>query len=233
MPGLSSSLYIGLSGLQAQQAALGVVGHNIANVNTPGYTRQRADLTSNLSMTEGQLYFGTGVTLNAVQGIRDRFLDLQIYRETAKQSGADERYSGIAGIATTVGDTTNTGVSAQIQAFFQAFQDLASQPESTALRTNVVGKAQSMITALQSRYEMLDQQRNNADQSVGSLVTEVNTLTSTLFRRRKDRFEASALPAEAQFVPAFGIAVGDLNGDGTEDLFLSQNFTAISPSEVV
>ena len=84
MPGLNASLYLGLSGLQAQQSALSVVGQNIANVNTPGYTRQRADLSSNLSLTEGQLYFGTGVSLTSVQGIRDRFLDLQIYRETAK-----------------------------------------------------------------------------------------------------------------------------------------------------
>lgn len=180
MPGLTSSLYIGLSGLQAQQSALGVVGHNIANVNTPGYTRQRADLTSNRSMTEGELYFGTGVTLNTVQGIRDRFLDLQIYRETAKQSGASERYTGVAGIATTVGDTTNTGVAAQIQSFLQGFQELASQPENMALRTNVVGKAQNMITAFQNRYTLLAEQRNNADQSVGSLVTEVNTLTSQI-----------------------------------------------------
>jgi len=180
MPGLNSSLFIGLSGLQAQQAALSVVGHNIANVNTPGYTRQRADLTSNPSAVDGQVYFGTGVSLNAVQGIRDKFLDLQIYRETAKQMGASERYSGVYTVSTSLGDTSNTGIAAQIQSFFQGFQDLASQPESAALRTNVVGKAQSMITALQSQYSMLDSQRNSADQAVGSLVTQVNTLTDQI-----------------------------------------------------
>lgn len=180
MPGLNASLYLGLSGLQAQQAALGVVGQNIANVNTPGYTRQRADLSSNLSLPDGQLYFGTGVSLTSVQGIRDRFLDLQIYRETARQSGASERFAGLNAIATSLADTGTSGIGAQVQAFFQGFQDLSAQPESAALRTNLVNKAQGLVTALKTRYQLLEDQRNNADQAVRSLVTEVNTLTAQI-----------------------------------------------------
>jgi len=180
MPGLTSSLYVGLSGMQAQQAALGVVGHNIANVNTPGYTRERADLAANPSQMQGSLFFGSGVSLSTVTGIRDRFLDLQIYRESAKGAGATGRYTGVEAISSSVADTGPTGVGAQIQAFFQSFQSLATRPEDAALRTNVVGEAKSMITALQSRYTLLDAQRNIADQAVGSLVTEVNTLTSQI-----------------------------------------------------
>jgi flagellar hook-associated protein 1 len=180
MPGLSNSLYIGLSGLQAQQSALSVVGHNIANVNTPGYTRQRADLTSSQALVEGQVYFGTGVTLNSVQGIRDKFLDLQLYRENAKLTGASERDAGVNAVSTSLGDTTSSGIAAQIQAFFQGFQDLAAQPENAAFRTNLVGKAQTMISSLQTQYSLLDSQRNSDDQAVASLVTQVNTLTGQI-----------------------------------------------------
>ncbi len=180
MPGLNASLYLGLSGLQAQQAALSVVGHNIANVNTPGYTRQRADLTANQALVEGQVYFGTGVSLNAVQGIRDRFLDLQIYRETAKQSGASERFAGVDAVSTTLGDTGSTGTAAQIQSFFQGLQDLSTQPENGGLRVNLINKAETMISGLQSRYQLLDDQRNSADQAVASLVKEVNILTDQI-----------------------------------------------------
>ena len=180
MPGLNASLYLGLSGLQAQQAALNVVGHNIANVNTPGYTRQRADLSAGQSQVEGQIYFGTGVTLSSVQGIRDRFLDLQIYRETAKQTGADERYAAVNAISSSLGDTGSTGIAAQVQAFFQGFQDLSTNPENAAFRTSLLGKAQAMITGLQTKYRLLDDQRANADQSIGALVGEVNTLTGQI-----------------------------------------------------
>ncbi len=180
MPGLNASLYLGLSGLQAQQSALNVVGHNIANVNTPGYTRQRAILSSGLSTVEGDITYGQGTTVTSVQGIRDRFLNLQISRETAKQSGAETRYAGVNAVATTLGDTGATGISAQIQAFFQSFQDLATQPESAALRANVVGKAQAMISGLQTNYRALDDQRSNSDQAVAAMVGEVNTLTSQI-----------------------------------------------------
>jgi flagellar hook-associated protein 1 FlgK len=180
MPGLNSSLFIGLSGLQAQQSALNVVGHNIANANTPGYSRQVAGLTPNQSLSQGQVYFGTGVSLTSVQGVRDKFLDMQIFRESAKQTGASDRYTYVNAVSTTLGDSSSTGLAAQIQSFFQGFQSLAAQPESMALRTNVVGQAQNMISSLQTQYGMLDDQRNTADQAVGSLVTQINGLTDQI-----------------------------------------------------
>jgi len=67
------------------------------------------------------------------------------------------------------------------------------------------------------------------DRLQGAGVVEVNTLASMLFLNRGDHFEAVPLPAEAQLTPAFGICVGDLDGDGNEDVFLSQNFFATNP----
>ncbi len=180
MPGLNSSLNIALSGLQAQQSALNVVGHNIANVNTPGYTRQRANISSGQALIQGDVYYGSGANVTSVQGIRDRFLNLQITRETAKQSGADTRYTTVSAVSSSLGDTGATGISAKLQAFFQSFQDLAARPEDTSLRTNVVGKAQNLVSSLQTQYQMLDDQRSNADQTVGSLVGQVNTLANQI-----------------------------------------------------
>jgi flagellar hook-associated protein 1 FlgK len=180
MPGLSASLYVGLSGLQAQQSALNVVGHNIANVNTPGYTREVANLTSNQSLVQGQAYFGTGVSLNTVTSIRNKFLDLQIAQETAVQAGSADRYTGVSAVSNSLGDTSSAGIAAEIQTFFQGFQTLAGSPESSAVRTSVVSDAQSMINVFQSNYQLLDQQRSGANQAVGSLVTQVNTLTAQI-----------------------------------------------------
>ncbi len=180
MPGLNAGLYVGLSGLQAQQSALNVVGNNISNVNTPSYSRQVADLSSSQSLIQGGVYFGTGVGLNTVQGIRNQFLDLQLYNETAKHSGSSDRYAGLNAIAPVLGDSSSSGIAAQIQAFFQGFQALAAQPEDSSLRTNLIGRAQTMITGLQSQYRILEDQRNTADLSVKNLVSQVNNLTSQI-----------------------------------------------------
>jgi flagellar hook-associated protein 1 len=180
MPGLSSSLFIGLSGLQAQQSALNVVGNNIANVNTPGYTREIANLASNPSQVQGQINFGTGVSLDTVTSMRDKFLNLQITQATSAQAYATNCYTGVNTVSTTLGDSSTAGLASQITSFFEGFQTLAANPTSSANLTGVVGDAQSLISSLQTNYQMLAQQQNAANQSVGSLVSQVNTLTSQI-----------------------------------------------------
>lgn len=179
MPGLNSSLNIALSGLQATQASLNVVGHNIANINTPGYTRQMAVLTTNESQAYGGLQFGTGVTLQQITSVRNRFLDMQITQSTSKQAGADTRYSGVEAISPSFQDD-GTGLGSLVQKFFGGFQTLAANPEDGSARTNLLGQANNLITGMQSRYQMLEDQRKQADNNITSLVTEVNTLATQI-----------------------------------------------------
>jgi flagellar hook-associated protein 1 FlgK len=180
MPSLISSLYLGLTGLNTQQAALNVTGHNIANVNTPGYTRQRVDLGTTDSQLFGGAYFGAGATVTGVSGVRDRFLDLQMVMGQSQQAGSQTRYEGLQAVSSFLGDTSDTGLNTMVQNFFKGFQDLSSNPEDLALRQNVVGQAQSLVTALQSRYKQLDAQRTSANDAIASTVTQVNSLTSQI-----------------------------------------------------
>lgn len=180
MPGLTSSLNIGLSGLQAAQSALSVIGHNISNVNTPGYSRQRAILSSNDSQTFGALQFGTGVGLDNIFGVRDRFLEMQIVQATGRQKGSEVRFAGLEGISPVFEESGESGLGMLIQRFFQSFDELAARPEDGAVRRNVVGRAQSLVDGLKSRWNLLQEQRSQADRNVGSLVQEVNNLTSQI-----------------------------------------------------
>jgi flagellar hook-associated protein 1 len=180
MPGLNASLNIGLSGLQAAQGALTIVGHNIANVNTPNYSRQRADLSANAPQVFGSLEYGTGVNLENILGVRDKFLEMQITQSTSRQSGANTRYSGVEGISSVFQDDGTSGLSSLVQNFFESFQQLAARPEDSSIRTNVVGQAQSLVNGLKTRYQLLEDQRTQADQGIASTVTEVNTLTAQI-----------------------------------------------------
>ena len=177
MSGLSAGLNIGLSGLQASQTALDVVGHNISNINTPGYSRQQAVLTTNPSQAIGELQVGTGVNVSSIIGVRDKFLDMQITQSLSSQSGAQARHQGIAGIASAFQEDGSSGLNTQIQNFFAGFQQLAARPEDGSLRTNLVGSAQSMVTAFQSRYSMLTDQVSACNNQVGTLVSQINGIT--------------------------------------------------------
>jgi flagellar hook-associated protein 1 FlgK len=177
MPGLTAGLNIGLSGLNAAQNALDVIGHNISNVNTPGYSRQTANLSTSNSLAYGGITFGTGVTLAGVQAIRDQLLNMQITSSTSQQSGAQTRSSGLQTLSSVFTDDGTTGISSQLAAFFTSLQKVAAQPEDASLRTNLVGTAQSFLTTLQAKYGSLRDAQSTADQQVTTLVPQVNALT--------------------------------------------------------
>jgi flagellar hook-associated protein 1 FlgK len=180
MGNLTSSLNIGLSGLQASQEAMSVIGHNIANVNTPDYSQQQAELTTNPSSSLGGILFGTGVTVTSVQALRDQFLNLQVTQSLCNQSAAQTTYNGIQAVSSAFTDDGTTGLNTQINSFFSSLSTLAGNPTSAALSENVVGAAQSMLQEFQSSYQTVTGQITSANQQVGSLVPQINTLTSQI-----------------------------------------------------
>jgi flagellar hook-associated protein 1 FlgK len=176
MSDLGSSLRIGLSGLSAAQDGISVVGHNIANVNTPGYSRQSAIQSTNPSQNLGNVLYGTGVTVTAVQALRNQFLNLQVSSSTSAQAGAQTRYTGIQAVASAFQDDGTTGINTQLQQFFTSLSTLATTPEDVSARTNVIGRAQSLLTELKSTYQTVTSQISASDQQVAALVPQVNTL---------------------------------------------------------
>jgi flagellar hook-associated protein 1 FlgK len=180
MGNLSSSLGIGLSGLQASQEAISVIGHNIANVNTPDFSQQQAVLTSGQALNYSGIMFGTGVTVSSVQALRDQFLNLQVTQSLCGQSGAQTTYQGIQAVTPAFTDDGTTGLNTSISNFFSSLSTLAGNPTSAALSENVVGAAQGMLQQFQTSYQTVTGQITSANEQVGSLVPEINTLTSQI-----------------------------------------------------
>ena len=85
MGSLSASLSIAVGSMLAEQGAIETTSNNIANVNTPGYSRQRANLAENSPLEIGTVTFGTGVQLQNVTSLRDSILDLRVNQETQQQ----------------------------------------------------------------------------------------------------------------------------------------------------
>jgi flagellar hook-associated protein 1 FlgK len=91
MANLTASLGIGLTGLQVAQEAMSVIGHNIANVNTPDFSQQAAVISTNPAQNFGGVMYGTGATVTQVQALRNQFLNLQVTQSLCSQNGAQNR----------------------------------------------------------------------------------------------------------------------------------------------
>jgi flagellar hook-associated protein 1 FlgK len=180
MTNLTTSLGIGLTGLQVAQEAMAVIGHNIANVNTPGYSQQSAVIQTNPDQQFGDVLFGTGANVSSVQALRNQFLNLQLTSSICSQSGAETRSNGMQAISSAFTDDGTTGLNTQIQNFFSSIQTLSGNPSDASLRQNVVGMAQTMITEFQSANSTLTSQISSLNQQVAATVPQINTLTSQI-----------------------------------------------------
>src|SRR5690625_2378514 len=130
--------------LNAQQGALYTTGHNIANVNTEGYSRQRVNFetTSPFPMPSrvmpniaGQI--GTGVEIGTVQRVRDMFLDAQYRAENSRSGYWDTTSEALMRMENVMNELNETGLSQSMDLFWQSLQDLADHPDNSGARSVV------------------------------------------------------------------------------------------------
>ena len=180
MGGLMGSLQIAVQSLLAQQGALEVTSNNIANANTPGYSRQIAIFQEEGSIIEGSLTFGEGVSLQQIQSVRDSVLNLQLDQATGAQSQVDAYLGGMNQVATVFNETQGSGLQNVISQFFNSFQQLSTNPTDPTLRQAVLTAGQNLATAFNQASTALGQIRTSLDQSVVQDVGQVNQLTSQI-----------------------------------------------------
>lgn len=148
-------LQTALSGLLAEQQALDVTGHNIANANTEGYSRQTAVLETNqaipvpsLSSITGQgAQLGTGVTVETYTRIRNSYLDAQYRTQNSALSGAATQAEELEQAQGAFNEPSSTGISSQISAFWTAWNSLAASPTSEAAKEGVVAAGERLASA--------------------------------------------------------------------------------------
>ena len=129
-----------LRGLQAEQEAIDTTGHNIANANTPGYSRQRVDLTESPALTipansnvDGAgVQLGTGVDATTITRIRNQFLDVQYRAQNSAENQAQTQSTILDQIQTGLAEPSGNGLSTAMSNFWSAWSDLANDPTSPA-----------------------------------------------------------------------------------------------------
>ncbi|MGI5911532.1 MAG: flagellar hook-associated protein FlgK [Syntrophomonadaceae bacterium] len=177
------SLEIGRRALLTHQTALSITGHNIANADTPGYSRQVAEIVTsnpwhapamNQSGKAGQL--GTGVDIAAINRIRDEFIDAQIRHENRADGYWAAMQETLSQIEVIINEPSEDGLRAAMDMFWESWQDLVANPESEAVRTVTLQRGMALADAIKHTYQQLSDLRFDVNSQVTVKVDEINSL---------------------------------------------------------
>jgi flagellar hook-associated protein 1 FlgK len=182
---MSDILSTGSSALMAFQRALSTVGNNIANVNTPGYSRQRVDLTNRPGQYYGFGFLGNGVQVTNVERIVDNILTGRSLQSAGELGRLTQLSTLASNVATTFSDSA-TSIAQPMSNFFDGAQAVSSDPTSTAARNQLLGNAKDLVNRFKSLQSQLNQLDNEADQRLAQGVNDVNNITSQIAKLNEE-----------------------------------------------
>jgi flagellar hook-associated protein 1 len=179
MGGLNTTLLIGIQALEANQGALNATSNNIANANTPGYTREVPQFTETpLNQVNDQI-LGGGVSLNGLQSVRDELLNLQIQQQTSSQSSVDTQSTSLQQVQTYF---TSTGgdIASALSSFSSSLAGLSANSSDAAVQQTVLSSGQNLANAFNSTANGLTSVQSAANTQVTQTIAQINTLTTQI-----------------------------------------------------
>jgi flagellar hook-associated protein 1 FlgK len=179
MAGLSGTLAVALSALAVSQQEMETTSNNVANANTPGYSREVPVVTPGDSIQIGGESVGTGVVLLKIQSLSDPILQIQINQATQQNASLNASLTQLQQIQTQFSSSTS-GIGADISNFFNSLQQLSPDPSNLTLRQGVITAAQTLAVDFNNTAQNLQSQRGNIDQNVVQTVTQVNSLAGQI-----------------------------------------------------
>lgn len=176
---MSGLLNVGTRALLANQAALATAGHNIANVNTVGYTRQNVVLEAVAGQFSGGGYIGKGVDIVTVQRTYNQFLTRQATLTQAIQAG-DTARSDKLGQLQDVFQGGTSGLGAAVNDMLNAFSDVSSSPADLTARNVVLTRANELTGRFRTASKQLDEVQSGVTQQLQQSVDNINSLTGRI-----------------------------------------------------
>lgn len=171
---INSLLFTARDALIANQMAIDITGGNIANVNTPGYSRQRTDLKSVGGVDVGGGTTQIGVTVSGIQRIYDRFIEAQIIDQRQNTGYSETLLQGLQNIEMTIDDTQGAGISDQLSRFWSSWSDLSKNPGGIVERSALLSTAQDLTDSLASYKNNLDAIKSDLGRSITHTVVQIN-----------------------------------------------------------
>ncbi|PYG01085.1 flagellar hook-associated protein 1 FlgK [Georgenia satyanarayanai] len=175
-----SALNGAFTALTAQRVALEVTGQNISNVNTAGYTRQRAGMEA-ITGTTGPTMFatsgaqGTGVRITSIDRLGDIFLETKLRTQTSSTARLEVVAQSWSLVETTLKEPGENGLAAGLDTFFTSWDDVANRPDDAAARSVLLGNATALASSLANGYRAAANQWDSTRAQADAMAVDVNT----------------------------------------------------------
>lgn len=176
--GITATLSLAAQALKVAQLAIQTTGHNLANVGTPGFSRQRVDLVSAPPSSNGGVFIGQGVNAAGVSRVVDRFVEAELLSLNGEVGYSDTQSRALNSIQEAFPLTG--GVNGALSEFFGALSDLANNPAGLTERVSVIGKARALGDTLAQTRQIMTSLQRDLDQDIGSATQRVNVLTEQI-----------------------------------------------------
>lgn len=176
---MADILDIGISGLKTHQTALTVTGHNIANVDTEGYSRQEATIVNASPNFQGGIWLGNGAFVDDVRRVYDEFLVRQLQKDTSTFNYFDTLATNAETVDKLLADP-GTGIQPGIENMFGALQAAIDDPSSLPARQVVISESQGLVDRYQSIYSRLQDSNEILNGQLGVLTTQITTIAEAI-----------------------------------------------------
>lgn len=183
---LMTQIYIGVSGLRAQQIAINTTSHNLANIYTEGYVRQQVGMADNSYYRYGwsavnTKQLGLGVVSAETRHLRDLLLDRAYRRESGRQSFYAARYEAAEEVEDIFGELEGVEFQNSVNDLWEAISEIAKDPDSVVSRAALVMNAEAFISRANNIYQELIDYQGKINQKVVDTVDRINELADTIF----------------------------------------------------
>lgn len=185
MPSTFFGLNTALSGLLTNQRALDTTNHNLANLNTEGYTRQRVQMSTTLPYSQPGLnnavapgQIGTGVQIAEYARLRDAYVDTQYRSQAAALGQSEARSTALDQLNQLIDEPGDSGLTSLLGAFWGSWQALSTNADSPAVREGVRSAGEALAMGFRDTHAQLVQGQTEASNRIGSTVAEANLLAN-------------------------------------------------------
>ena len=193
MSGLLSTLNTAKSGMNVSQVAIQTTSHNISNINTPGYSRQRINQSAsspysmpgkNSNFGAGQI--GTGAQIDDVTRIRNSFYDYQYRSESHQYGSTSVKYEYFKNIEGIFNEPSDTAISSSLNSFFNSWSELSKDPQSSGVKSVVIENGKYLSNSINSAFKRLESLEEGLDKQSEYIMDEVNSMLSQLDKLEKN-----------------------------------------------